>query len=381
MRKLIRGVLSVWLLAVLNIGAAEWIVEDGRPNAAIVVAEDAPRLVALAAEDLRDYVMKISGAKLPIVAEPNNAGPVNIFVGRSAYTDMLGVTAADLQHGAYLIKSGPKHLVLLGHDTAFTPPVPEIYARGTSDRERAQAAWTEMTRDRTDGVWGNPYGSMHRNYNAATDTWFYDQSGSMNAVYGFLRDLGVRWYLPGDVGEVVPKMSSLALPEIDRVVLPDFPVRRFFGPSYFVLSRDDLLWMRRLGLNQGYPVLGLGPQVHGMRNMMGRPEMFEAHPEYYALIAGRRWYDGDRGQACFSSAALKDEAVNYARAMFDLLDEPTVDLWPEDGLRMCECDQCAGLSPAEAVFGFVDRVAREVYKTHPDRMITCGRKPGLKILA
>jgi hypothetical protein len=30
------------------------------------------------------------------------------------------------------------------------------------------------------------------------------QAGTMNAVYSFLDSLGVRWYLPGDLGEVVP---------------------------------------------------------------------------------------------------------------------------------------------------------------------------------
>ncbi|WP_145048269.1 DUF4838 domain-containing protein [Lignipirellula cremea] len=41
-------------------------------------------------------------------------------------------------------------------------------------------------------------------------------------------------------------------------------------------------------------------------------------------------------------------------------------------LRLCECEKCKGRSASELVWGFADRVSREVYKTHPDRRITCG---------
>jgi hypothetical protein len=43
-----------------------------------------------------------------------------------------------------------------------------------------------------------------------------------------------------------------------------------------------------------------------------------------------------------------------------------------DGLRLCECEGCKGKSASELVWGFADRVAREVYKTHPHKRITCG---------
>jgi hypothetical protein len=43
-----------------------------------------------------------------------------------------------------------------------------------------------------------------------------------------------------------------------------------------------------------------------------------------------------------------------------------------DGYKPCECDLCQGKSPSELVWGFVDRVAREVYRDYPDRWITCG---------
>ena len=50
------------------------------------------------------------------------AVPVALYVGRSAHTDRLGVTADGLRHGAFRLVSGPDHLVLLGQDADFALP-------------------------------------------------------------------------------------------------------------------------------------------------------------------------------------------------------------------------------------------------------------------
>ncbi|MFN2351496.1 MAG: hypothetical protein ABR497_06075, partial [Kiritimatiellia bacterium] len=38
----------------------------------------------------------------------------------------------------------------------------------------------------------------------------------------------------------------------------------------------------------------------------------------------------------------------------------------------CDCEQCRDQTPSDLVWGFVDSVARELYKTHPDRLVVCG---------
>ncbi len=353
-----------------SLHATGYLVKDGEARAEIIIAAEPDRLVRLGAAELQEYVEKMTGAKLPIVTEPSGDYAVRVYIGQSPYVKALGIDLEGLEPGAFRIKSGPDYLALVGADLNFVPPEPS--ARGTGDRDRAIAEWDRMTADLTDAAWGNPLLSVHRFYNSATDTWHYDQSGSLHAVYEFLEGEGVRWYWPGELGEVVPRKTSIALPNVDLVVEPDFPVRRYFGPAFMQMTRDDLLWGRRLRTNQGYPVLGAGSQVHGMRGIFGRSEMKEAHPEYYALYGGQRLNTPSHAHLCWTSDGVFEETVNYARAVFDLLDEPAVDLWPEDGFRMCEDEGCAGLTPSEAVFGFIDRVARELYKTHPDRLVTCG---------
>ncbi len=353
---LLKVVLSITLFVfcLINLrvaGADSFIVEQGRPNAAIVIAEEPPRMVKLAARELQHYLEKISGALLPISTEPGDDYPVTLFIGQSDYTDESGITDEGLKYGAFRMVSGENRLVLLGKDFDFDPQL------------EAQARWEEETH----GLWRKTIASRRR-LNRETGYWAHDEGGSLNAVHEYLRRLGVRWYMPGDLGEVVPEMESIELPDLDEKVEPDYPLRKFFFSHYFIADEETILWPRRLGLNHGYEVLGSGMPVHGMRQVLGRKEMFEAHPEYYAVRGGQR----DPGHACFSSEELVSETVNFVRATYDYFDEPAVDIWPDDGYRHCQCPECLGKGASEVVWEFIDKVAREVYKTHPDRLVTGG---------
>jgi len=101
--------------------------------------------------------------------------------------------------------------------------------------------------------------------------------------------------------------------------------------------------------------------------------MQKTHPEYYALINGKRDTEHrGKGTACYSSKGLENETINFVRFLYDKYDIPSVDIWPGDGFKQCQCDGCKGKTPSELVWGFADRVATEVYKTHPKKLITCG---------
>ena len=51
--------------------AEPWIIEEGQARASIVTAEDPPRRVKLAAAELQTYLERITGARLPVGAEPS----------------------------------------------------------------------------------------------------------------------------------------------------------------------------------------------------------------------------------------------------------------------------------------------------------------------
>lgn len=403
--------LFVLIGSIISVVAAPLIVDQGTSNAQIVIGENPPRLAAQAALELRYYLQQISGAALPIVRDPAADVEVTIYVGESAYTRELGVTSEGLQDGAFRMVSGSRWLVLLGHDFDFEPTPP--WPRTANDmRERALPAWDELTNRIAGRTWGYPYqllwkaqwqprnvdeimaerygAEMKHVWNprdlpfskeyqgpgAAGELWRPDQGGTFNAVCEYLRMLGVRWYMRGPLGTVIPSQPTIELPSIDRTVRPDFPIRCWAFYGYGGFSFDDIIWDRHLGMNSGIERLGNARMSHfnGHHNVHGRKPLQEAHPEYYALIGNKRdthHRDGE-GLACYRAEGLIDETVRYARFMYDYRDEPAVSIWPADGFKRCGCKLCYGKSASDLVWWFVDRVARELYETHPGRLVLCG---------
>lgn len=368
--------LEACFLAMASIGlleAAPLIVDNGRPRAEIVIAEYPPRAVKLAASELQTYVAKITGGRLAIVTVPTDDEPVKIYVGESDYTRSLGVTAEGLERDAFRMVSGPNWLALVGRDQDFTPIEP--WARSHTDwLKNKQPQWEALAGH----PWLNPVAAgIYRDYNKELDIWSYDHRGSLNAVYAFLRSLGVRWYMPGEMGEIVPHFADLALPHMNRTVRPAFEVRSLSRPLISSSSIDDALWYLRLGANEQYGILH-----HGQRYLTEDPRQRAAHPEYYVLMPnGKRDTESETANACLSSQGFFDETVAYVRLMFDRYDLPIVSVMPHDGFTHCQCDDCraqatldrehSGIS-SDYVWNFVVRVANEVAKTHPKKKVFCG---------
>ena len=141
--------------------------------------------------------------------------------------------------------SGGNWLALIGEDEDYVPKEP--YARSRSDRKRAAREWDKLTGAR----WAHPGVSTFKGYNKALDAWCSDKRGSLNAVYDFLRSLGVRWYAAGELGEILPTVKDIPLPKVGKTVQPDFGCRNmmFYADRFFMASREEALWQLRLGLN------------------------------------------------------------------------------------------------------------------------------------
>ena len=372
--------------------AAElYLVRDGKPQAEILIAEDPPRTTRRAAEELQIYIEKITGAKLPIGTKPAPGVPVQVYVGRSPHTDRLGIRTDDLQDGAYRMVSGENWLVLAGTDTNFTPIEPWPRSNNDIVSGQLQQRWNQVTGKE----WGNPHSQLRKHYTGGavtfgkpdhvttdkdgrTHVWGFDERGSFNAVCDFLRDQGVRWYLPGELGEVVPERDSIALPAVNRTVRPDFAIRRF-NIRFGVHGPEHAKWAMRLGMRDPY-----GVQIaHGMSTMTHNRATLEGHPEWFALYGGRRHNQpGQRlNHLCYSNEELIEETVRYVRTIFDHYDFKAVSVMPPDGYTaICQCPLCAGKETADRddrgrmsdyVWEFVNRVAKEVRKTHPDRFVSC----------
>lgn len=374
------------------------IVQDGKPNAQIIIAaENRPRMTTLAALELQHILEKMSGARLPIVTAVDPSIPVKIFVGESEETKKLGIKTSDLADSAYRIVSGPDYLVLIGQDTdRVAGKMPVAASRG--DRKRAEAEWDKVVAASGESKygWKHPGASDFKNLwgkddfdvliaqkygeeaptlwcsggNTLKGFWKGDSSGSVNAVHGFLRGLGARFFKPGEAGEVTPQLATIELPDINETVKPDFAQRDILHMNFQEFSLEDVLWDRRMGSQAITEAISHG---NGLPLVHSKEAMKKAHPEYYALSGGERDTEHrGHGTPCLSSNGLVDETVRYLRFRFDTFGENSLSIWPGDGLKSCSCDACSGKSTSELVWGFVDKVAREVYKTHPDKRIWCG---------
>jgi tetratricopeptide (TPR) repeat protein len=364
---------------VVSHAADAFIVEDGKPRAEIVISAKPSRMQRVAAHEFRMQIEKISGARLSIVTAPSG-NAVKIFIGASLQNP---VTADGLKDGAYRIATGADWMALVGDDTEFTPMEP--FAKNNGDIPRAQAEWEKIV--------GAPYGmparGLYKNRlrlpgdtgkpDSATtepketlDIWGLDERGSFNAVCGYLRKLGARWYLPGELGEVLPSMKTIPLPQIDETVQPDFPLRQF-NFRFSTAGPETSMWVMRLGLRNDERL----QIAHGISTMTNHQGVFDAHPDWFAIYGGKTDFKpGDsKCQVCYSNDELFDETVRWARTLLDTYKLETVSIMPPDGYTaICQCEKCKGKDSPERnergllsdhVWGFVNRVAKEIAKSHP----------------
>jgi parallel beta-helix repeat protein len=370
------------------------LLENGRLMADIVFAPDAPNMVALAANTLSLYLSKITNQTLNISNTPDSAYDFHIFVGRSEWTDSIGVTDEGTRDGGFKIASGPGFLVLLGNDTPFN-----------ASSYLNEAEWDAITAPRKFEV-PDP-GVL--SYDSDLGIWEQDGKGSMNAVSHFLRELGVRWYHPRDWGTVYPTYSpDLSFASKNVTVNPDYPLRALtiyyknfkqvanqYGGYEFGNTVEWRTWYMSLGSTylQEY-VTGKFP--HGLHAVTARQETRENHPEYFAVLSGKRrdGLDGSEAKQNLCSEGLVLATASYAKHMFSTYKARLVSIWPSDGFTEVSQDSPECLAKAtpergfdgqisDYVWNFVNKVAW-ILHDDPDvgseHMVVCGAYSAYKLI-
>ncbi|MEN9634401.1 MAG: hypothetical protein RL077_2805, partial [Verrucomicrobiota bacterium] len=369
---------SLLLTALPVLHAADtFLIENGQPRAEIIIAEKPARMTKLAAKELQTYLEKISGAKLEVRTAPT-AGKSHIFLGKSAHTEALKLATNGLENGAFRMASGADWLALVGPDEDFVPIEPWGRMRSTAEQARVNGEFDTITGD----TFWNSFSGLYMRYHQKLDVWDYDDAGTLNAVYAFLRGLGVRWFAPGEWGEVVPRQATIVLPGVNKTVKPDFGMRRFMFYTDHTGIGDKAIWTLRLGLNQGHKIGGITQICHGMKFVLMRDEMKRAHPEMYLLTGGKRdTTTKGAGYPDLNSPLFFEQQLKYSRIMFDHFREPMISLDLVDGYGGLTSDDPkwrAQLTPergwagtmSEQVWGYLNRVALELSKSHPDRLVS-----------
>lgn len=186
--------------------------------------------------------------------------------------------------------------------------------------------------------------------------------GLRHGVYYFLETaFGVRWLWPGKIGTVIPRVQNAHWPPGKTCYEPAWAWRRLgvegafwnesspslaelkFGKVGPATLRDLHAWQRhnRLGglnIADGHRWAQIcSPLVYG-----------QSHPEYFALVAGRRdceFHNGKHGnQLCGSNpeviALVAEHVKNQFRARPDL---DGFSIAANDGLGFCQCESCIAI--------------------------------------
>jgi len=189
--------------------------------------------------------------------------------------------------------------------------------------------------------------------------------GGKGSIYGVVhlleKYLGCRRYSP--TAAFFPAAASILLP---RILESDNPANDFRCVNGDFLQDPDYRdWMR---LSSPEEVFGRGYYVHTFGRLVPREEYFGKHPEYFALVDGRRLAD----QICPSRPEVFDIAA--ARLEKEMAGQPDRKVWSvsqNDNPTYCRCPECLKAiaeegSPAGPIIRLVNRLAARF----PDKIIS-----------
>jgi hypothetical protein len=185
---------------------------------------------------------------------------------------------------------------------------------------------------------------------------------SSYAIYELLHRLGCRWYMPGELGEVIPRRPTLELAELD--------VERAPSMLYRGIWYADADYKRRN--RTGGVQISAG---HTLERYITE-EQREQHPEWRAIVNGQlhpsrlRW----------SNPALADAIAASIATKLEKRPTGSVSLSPGDGLGFDEGDDRAldagdfdptmnGVSLTDRLFVLVNRVATRLEVSHPELLV------------
>lgn len=287
------------------------LVENGRTNYRIVLPEGSSPSEHRAASELNNHIRMISGATIPIV--PEKTGP-SILIG-SKYLPKAEL--AELGDEGFIIRTMGEDLIIAG-------------------------------------------GRLR---------------GTMYGVYSFLEDtLGCRWY-SSEVSKI-PQKKTIRIPEMNVREIPAFEYR----DPYFTEAWEKN-WAARNRIN-GFDTrldrstggkIRYGRFVHTFEQLVPLSKYWDSNPEYYSLVKGERIRE--RTQLCLTHPDVLRISIETVMGWID--QDPDAKIFSvsaNDWKNPCECDKCKAIdeeegSPSGTLLRFVNAVAEEVGKKHPDKLI------------
>ncbi len=318
--------------------AADFPVVDGERQATIVFSTDAKKItqshwIVTASDpytELAACIEKVTGRRLVTVREDDfqpAEGKFPIYVGNCRITqELLGGELGKLDRDGFMIVVEPERVFLAG---------PRVWS----------------------SYW---------------------------AVCQFLEDyVGVRWLIPGPLGEDIPRQERIVVPVCRRVEEPVLLGRRWSG----VDDRSGAEWSlrQRVTPTSRYNRYKFS---HNLGKIFRPEKYFDEHPEYFPMRDGQRFRPAtgshSNWQPCMTEPGTVQVAAQAAREAFD--QDPDLEAYSfgiNDNAGFCECRplwQTHGELPgipdgrsqgSTLFYSWLTKVAQELEKTHPDKLLGC----------
>jgi len=349
-------------------GEALELVVDGTPRATILLDQKPTVSAQLAAHELQYHIQKMSGATLPIVREPQAVTGTMVLVGESEATKKLGLKNADFAQTEHLIEVATDGLVLMGKDSG--------------DRRRVDYNGDLKLFCQYHSTPKKPVGTCH-------------------AVHTFLeKTLGVRWYLPTELGEVIPERKTIKVARMKIRRKVDAPYRhaypwainkRLYYSDYKAVDwQHDEHWDLRSGVlywirnkQWGGPVIRVNHSFAGWDKVYGQD-----HPEWFSTKNSEKMktlHYQMQVNPCLSQKGVSQANLKIIRDFFSRRPAAHPNLYHSaggeffgiclnDNGSFCRCAECVqqyrpDMGPrgslANYFWNYTNRLARDVRKTHP----------------
>ena len=377
------------------------LVRNGAPVAEIVIDADAEQGVKLAAEDLQKHLNLMSGATVPIVNAPTPGAKSRVYVGSTRFTEALGFKPAEFESSGLEILAQENYVILDGPNkhwkrspygqsisdsrylggsviTGVTPPKPENFP------SPGLKAWQDFC--------GEKFTTIHLNtapgpFNEPLKIHVNDDLGPWYAVAELLEQLGVRWYMPYELGTVIPEKKTIAIPAQHLKKEAVFGRREW---CYYGTRRRDgegIAWLKRLKSGNYHIIL----YNHTSYAIYSSYEQQQLHPEYLACDAKGKPYLGypaGRGMPRYTDPGFRRAAVTYMNKVL----ESQPGLWavtvgpPDGGVKMDARDIPLYGKPGDSVdqkasnyvWDFHVFLCNELKKSHPDKYLIYGTGAGAR---
>ncbi|MBE6368313.1 MAG: DUF4838 domain-containing protein [Lentisphaerae bacterium] len=312
----------------------------------IVIAANAPESTRLAAGELSGYLQKAARKHLPIVqgssSSPETASRVIIGTLKNTLrlpADLAGKLAAASSPEAFIIAARSNTLYIIGKE----------------------------------------------------------QVGELYGTYAFLDEkIGIRWFRAAtrsDSYEYIPKNVTLKFP--DFVIVRD-PAFRYRQLSHVSATGKTPINGQTVAVRQGFQIsppwnyaraltekfymarcsiLSISDGGHTTFSKVIPPELFDKHPEYFALIDGKR----TRGQQiCISNKQVQQRVLDYVENIYKKVPPRNISFlfgMVDTTTNWCECKACRNLD-GPGKFDYINisnrfhkvavKLMQKIYRKHPD---------------